>query len=80
VFNLLQMHPNAVSRLKKRYIEFGIDVLIPEKPGPKNGDHVHNKTPRIVSDIIVELAKNNPSLSLNLISEELQDRYGISIN
>ena len=78
--NLMQMHPNAVSRLKKKYIEFGTEALIPEKPGPKNGDHIHNKTPDLVSDVIVELAKNNPNLSPILISEELLDKYGISIH
>jgi len=80
VANLLQMHPNAVSRLKKRYIEFGVEVLYPQKPGPKNGDHIHNKTPDFISDIIVKLAKNNHNLSPVLLSEELFDRYGISIH
>ena len=39
VANLMQMHPNAVSRLKGRYIEHGDKILTPEKPGPKNGEH-----------------------------------------
>jgi transposase len=80
VANLLQMHPNAVSRLKKRYIEFGVEALYPQKPGPKNGDHIHNKTPNFISNIIVELAKNNHNLSPVLLSEEVLDRYGISIH
>ncbi len=80
VANLLQMHPNAVSRLKKRYIKEGRDILIPNKPGPKNGDHIHNRTADFISNILVNLAKDNPDLSPIAISEKLYDKYGLSIN
>ena len=80
VANLMKMHPNAVSRLKKKYIDLGLDALIPKKPGPKNGDHIYNKTPAWVEDIIVNLAKNRIDLSPILLSEELFDQYGLNIN
>jgi transposase len=80
VASLMKIHPNAVSRLKKRYIDFGIDTLIPKKPGPKNGDHIYNKTPSWIEDILVNLAKNKIDLSPILLSEELFDKYGLHIN
>jgi len=77
---LMQMHPNAVSRLKKRYIEFGVDVLIPEKPGPKNVENVHNKTPVWVEDMVKLLAIRRPDLGPFPLSEELLDKFGIDLD
>lgn len=76
---LMQMHPNAISRLKKRYIENGPDILMPEKPGPKNGE-THNRTPEWVEDIVKEVAINRPDFGPILLSEEILDRYGIYLD
>lgn len=77
--NLMQMHPNAVSRLKKRYIEHGQDILMPEKPGPKNGE-THNRTPEWVENVVTQFAINHPDLGPTSLSEEISDKYGIDLN
>ena len=77
--NLMLMHPNAVSRLKKRYIEHGEDVLTPKKTGPKNGE-THNKTPDFVEDIVVQIATDKPNFGPVPLSEEIYDTYGISVD
>lgn len=78
--NLMRMHPNAVSRLKSRYIEHGTDVIIPEKPGPKNVENIHNKTPEWVEDIICQFAIKRPYLGPTPLKEEIEERYGISLD
>lgn len=77
--SLMQMHSNAVSRLKKRYIEYGPDILIPEKPGPKNGE-THNRTPEWIENIVKDIAIKRPSLGPILLSEEISDKYGIDLD
>ena len=58
---LLQMHPNAISRLKKKYLKYGKQALIPQKPGPKNF-RPKNRTPEWIEDIVVSLAVKWPNL------------------
>ena len=53
VARMLTMHPNAVSRLKKRYEQEGISVLMPDKPGPKVGSRATNRTEVEIEDIVV---------------------------
>ena len=77
--SLMQMHPNAVSRLKKRYIEYGPDILIPAKSGPKDGK-THNRTPDWIENIIAEYAIKRPSLGPIPLSEEISDKYGIDLD
>ena len=77
--SLMQMHSNAVSRLKKRYIEHGVDVLMPKKPGPRNGE-THNRTPDWIEDIVTQFAIKRPSLGPLPLSEEISDKYGIDLN
>ena len=77
--NLMQMHPNAVSRLKKRYIEHGADILIPEKPGPKGGES-YNRTPEWIENVVVEFAIKRPSLGPLPLSEEISDKYRIDLD
>jgi len=78
--SLLQMHPNAVSRLKTRYIEHGVDVLMPEKPGPKNAENIHNKTPDWIADIVCDLATKRLDLGPQPLSEEMLDKHGIDMD
>ena len=77
VASILQMHKNAVSRLKKRYIEEGIPALVPHKPGPKENTEPHNKTEKEVEDIVVALALKYSYLGPIPLSEELFEQYGI---
>ena len=77
---LLQMHPNAVSRLKKRYVEHGVTALMPRKPGPKKGTKVHNRTSEEVEDIVVALALKKPHLGPVPLSEELLDDHRIEVD
>ena len=44
--SLLGIHPNALSRLKKRYQEYGESALLGRKPGPRRGTP-DNKTQSI---------------------------------
>jgi len=78
--NLMQMHPNAVSRLKKRYKEYGTDALIPEKPGPKNVENIHNRTPEWVEEIVCQFAIKCPDLGPTPLKEELEERFGINLD
>ena len=75
----LQMHTNAVSRLKKRYIEHGPDILTPKKSGPKNGE-THNRTPEWVENIVVQFAVKQPNFGPLPLSEEISDKYGIDLD
>jgi len=75
--NLLQMHPNAVSRLKKRYKEHGIAALMPQKPGPKAGTEVMNRTSKKIEDIVVALALKHPSWGPIPLAEELNEEHEI---
>jgi len=77
---LLQMHPNAVSRLKSRYQQYGVEALIPKKPGPKDCVVPENKTPEWIEDIIVNLAIKWPNLGPQPLAEELADKYGINLD
>jgi len=78
--NLLQMHPNAVSRLNKRFLESGVEALMPEKPGPKSVENIHNRTPEWVEGMVVQLAINRPDLGPEPLSEELEETRGIKID
>jgi len=76
---LLAMHPNALSRLKKRYLEEGVDALVGKKPGPKKGSP-GNKTPKKYEDYIVKLAKENLALGPLPLSEIFEENTGRKID
>lgn len=76
----LSMHPNAVSRLKKRYLEQGESVLMPEKPGPKRIENIHNRTPGWIEDIVKDLALKRVDLGPQPLAAELFDKYGIVLD
>jgi transposase InsO family protein len=80
VAGLLSMHPNSVSRLKKDYLEYGEDILIPEPPGPKKGSLTHNRTPDWIEDIVVSLAKAHMDEGPIDIADRVYKGYGININ
>src|SRR3989344_2019887 len=71
---LLQMHPKSFSRLKKRYVEDGVAVLIPKPPGPKNGFIAGNRTPEWLEKIVCQLARDNTSAGPVELSDLLYDR------
>lgn len=77
--NMLKMHAKSFSRLKKNYLEKGIDALMPKKPGPKSGTP-HNKTLEWIEDLIVEIALDNPNLGTQALSEELFDKYQVTLD
>ncbi|NIA18343.1 MAG: DDE-type integrase/transposase/recombinase [Actinobacteria bacterium] len=76
----LSMHPNAVSRLKGKYSEHGIEALMPVKPGPKNVENIHNKTPEWIENMLCELAVKRSDLGPQPLSDEFFDRYGVKLN
>jgi transposase len=76
---LLSMHPNAISRLKKRYLKYGISSLMPKKPGPKNITPV-NRTPWQIENVVIQLAEDRPDLGPVPLAEELWDQAGIKLN
>lgn|SRR3989339_210442 len=77
---LLSMHKNAFSRLKRRYIEHGEDVLVPKKPGPKTDSPPVNKTPADIEDLILALARDNKFLGPVGLAEKLLDDFHITIS
>jgi hypothetical protein len=74
---VLNMHPKALSRLKKKYLKYGNSALLGKKPGPKKGI-AHNKTDGIIEDIIVKLALFNNHLGPVSLAEKLEEEYGIT--
>lgn len=77
---ILKIHPNAISRLKKRYLEHGIQALIPKKPGPKETTIIHNRTPKEIEDMIYALALKHRDFGPIALTDELFDKYSININ
>ena len=73
VATLLQMHPNAVSRLKAQYLEYGIQALMPEKPGPKTGSDAINRTEEEIEDIVIAVALKYPGRGPIPLAEEVED-------
>lgn len=80
VVGLLSMHPNSVSRLKKDYLEYGEEILIPEPPGPKKGSLTHNRTPKYLEDIVINLADKYLDKGPIDIADKVLDIQGIDIN
>lgn len=76
----LVMHPKSFSRLKKRYIEKGVSVLYPKKPGPKPGNPPKNKSSDLMEEIVCEVAKEKTNYSPVELSTYLSNRYGIKID
>jgi transposase InsO family protein len=76
---LLGMHPKALSRLKKNYLEHGKCVLLGKKPGPKKGWHASNRTPEEVEEIVERVAIENPHLGPDPLADELE-KYRIYLD
>jgi len=77
---LLSMHPNAISRLKKNYLEYGEDILVPRPPGPKKGSITHNRTPEWIEDIIAQIGYKRSDLGPGPLADSIFDSYGIRLN
>lgn len=76
--SLLGIHPNALSRLKKRYQEYGESALLGRKPGPRRGTP-DNKTPEHIENIVLNIAQDL-SLGPLSIAEKLFDEQRIQLN
>ena len=76
---LLTMHPKALSRLKKRYLEFGESVLIGRKPGPRHGT-ADNKTPEWIEQLVERIASAELNLGPVGLADKLKDDHGIVMN
>ena len=77
---LLNIHPKSFSRLKARYLEHGVAVLLPKKPGPKRGHTAKNRTSEAVEQVVVKLAQDFPNLGPVGLTDRLFDQTGISLN
>jgi len=77
---LLSMHINAVSRLTSRYKKEGITALTPKKPGPKSCNPIHNKTPREIQDLVIDMALKNINKGPIWISEKLYDDHNVKLH
>lgn len=76
---VLKMHQNAVSRLKKNYLEHGISALVPKKPGPKDNTIAYNRTKEETEDMVVALALKHRDLGPQPLADKLKDDYCIII-
>lgn len=77
----LTMHPKAFSRLKRRYLEYGIATLVPKKPGPKAGSGgAYNRTPEAIEDIVVAHALRYPFLGPAPLADKLFDEQRMSLD
>ena len=77
---ILQMHSKALSRLKKRYLEYGDAALLGRKPGPKTYSPPSNKTDEGIEDLAVDLALAHPNEGPRPLSDRLSDQYGIFLD
>lgn len=75
--SILQMHAKALSRLKRRYLEFGDVALLGRKPGPKTYRPPRNKTGEGIEDLVVGLAQAHPNQGTQPLADRLLDEYGI---
>jgi len=77
---LLSMHPNAFSRLRRRYKKFGIQALIPDKPGPKEGSPPKNRTPESIEDLVCDLGMFNPFMGPIELADRLFDDHLVTLD
>ena len=71
---LLGMHPNSVSRLKRRYLLFGKQVLVHTPPGPRQCT-APNRTPAEREQLVEYIACEHPSWGCLVIAEYLEDHH-----
>jgi transposase len=77
---VLQMHSKALSRLKRRYIQYGEAALMPKKPGPKTFKPPENKTDEDIEDIVVDLSIKYPNEGPQPLADRLGDEYLIRLD
>jgi len=77
VARLLNMHPNAVSRLKDNYLKHGEIVLTGRKPGPKSNFRPYNRTPEEIEDIIAKEGINHPELGPRPLADHISEIHNI---
>ena len=80
VAELLNMHPNAVSRLKDNYLKHGDIVFVGRKPGPKRGFRPHNRCSDSLEQIIAHEGIKHPEWGPKPLTDHLIDMYGITVN
>ena len=78
--SLLQMHPKALSRLKRRYLLAGKDALASKRPGPKPWTPPQNKTAEYIADLVVGFARAHPQLGPRPLAEGLEDIIGVHLD
>ena len=76
----LSMHPKSFSRLKKRYLVHGENILVPEKSGPKPGRPPRNKTAAWLEDLVCLIARSKTNSGPVELSDYFHDVYGIKID
>src|SRR3989338_1464543 len=77
----LKMHPKALSRLKRRYLNDGVATLVPKKPGPRVGRaRVHNRTPYQIEDVVVTYAVRYPFLGPIPLMDKMREEQGIVLD
>jgi transposase len=76
----LSMHPKSFSRLKKRYIEYGEDILVPKKSGPKQGNPPKNKTSEWLENAVCYIAQKKKNKGPVELSDYFFDVYVIEID
>lgn len=76
----LSMHPNAFSRLKRRYLQYGVAALVPDKPGPKDGSPPPNRTPEWIEEIVCRLARVNLFSGPIDLADKLEEQHGIRLD
>lgn len=77
---ILQMHSKALSRLKRRYLQYGETILYPKKPGPKTFKPPLNKTDELIEDMVVSLAINYPNEGPQPLADRLETEYQLKLD
>ncbi len=78
---LLNLAPKSLSRLKRRYLKFGPQVLLPHTPGPKPGSTTPpNQTPLAVQELIFHLAVKYQGVGPGRLARVLEKEHGVKLD
>ena len=77
---ILEMHAKALSRLKRRYLQYGDAALLGRKPGPKTYSPPVNKTDESIEDLVASLAISHPNEGPQPLADRLEDEYAITLD
>jgi hypothetical protein len=77
---VLSMHSKALSRLKRRYVQYGEAALYPKKPGPKTFKPPLNKTDEYIEDLVCGIGVSHPNQGPQALADRLELEQGLRLD